>query len=122
MHVQDVCKIYNSHRDSFQSFEILKNAQIHLLCDCFLYPVQESMKLMGLRTWVYWLSWFVKFLLLTLGSIIIITVTFHAPMSSNGPVIFSSAGTITFVLLVLYSMSLITFCFAISTCTKKGKI
>ena len=76
---------------------------------------------MGMRSWLYWSSWFVKYLLFMLISVIIMTIIFHAPITRNGPVLGHGSATVTFVFLLLYSLSIITFCFAISTLVSKGK-
>src|SRR6218665_109584 len=79
------------------------------------------MKLMGMREWLYWSSWFVKYLLFMLTSVIFITIFLHASMTSNGPVLSHSSASVTFVFLLLYSVALITFFFAISTLFSKGE-
>ena len=79
------------------------------------------MRLMGMSTWVYWSSWFVKYLLLMLIGVILLTILFHASISPNGPVITHSSPTVTFLFLFLYSLSVITFSFAVTTLVFKGK-
>lgn len=83
--------------------------------------MQESMKLMGMRNWLYWSTWLVKYLLFMLTAIIFMMAIFYASMSSNGPPITHSSVSVIFVFLLLYSTSLITFCFFISTLVSKGK-
>ena|SRR6218665_3269741 len=87
----------------------------------FVNTEQELLKLMGMRMWLYWSSWFVKYLLFMLISAIAMTIVFHAQISSNGPVIVHISATITFVFLLLYSLALVTFCFLISTLFSKGE-
>ena len=39
--------------------------------------IKEAMKLMGMSTWVYWLSWYIKTLLLILPSLTFMIVAYN---------------------------------------------
>src|SRR6218665_225060 len=78
------------------------------------------MKLMGMRPLLHWCSWFFKFGIFMLISVIIMTIFFHI-RTKNGAIINFGAASITFVFLLLYVLSLITFCFAVSTFFSKGR-
>jgi ATP-binding cassette, subfamily A (ABC1), member 3 len=81
--------------------------------------LQESMKLMGLKAWLHWLAWFVKFAIFMIISVAFMTLFFQIKVN-NTAVITKTAPSITFVFLLLYSLSIVTFCFAISTFFSKG--
>lgn len=72
--------------------------------------LKEAMKMMGLSNWVHWFSWFIKALLFSLLTVIIITV-----ILTVGHVFKHTAPGVTFVYLLLYAISTIAFCFMIST-------
>lgn len=76
---------------------------------------------MGMPTGLYWSSWLIKYMPFMLISKIVMTVFCHAPLSSSGPVIVHTTPTVTFVFLFLYSLSLVAFCFFMSTLFSKGK-
>lgn len=82
---------------------------------------QESMKMMGLRNWVNWLAWFVKYFIFILISVSIMTFFFHIDFG-NGRIFNYSDPSLTFVFLLLYCISIIFFCFAISTFFSKGSL
>jgi hypothetical protein len=82
---------------------------------------QESMKLMGMKAWLHWLAWFVKFSVFMIISVAFMTLFFHIKVNGRA-VITKTDPSITFVFLLLYSLSIVTFCFAISTFFSKGLI
>jgi len=84
------------------------------------YVYQESMKLMGMKGWLHWSSWYFKFSIFMLISVIIMTFFFHIRLGDKGAVITNTDPTVTFVFLLLFSLSVMTFCFAISTFFSKG--
>ena len=86
----------------------------------FLVHFQESMKMMGLNNWLHWLAWFVKYLLFMLVTVLIMLL-FFSIQTSRGPVIGNTSPTVLFVFLMLYAVSTISFCFAVSTFFSKGR-
>ncbi|CAD5112606.1 DgyrCDS1819 [Dimorphilus gyrociliatus] len=82
--------------------------------------LRESMKLMGLKTWVHWLSWFVKYLSFILISIAIMTILYCVKFSSKGAIIRFADPSLIFVFLLLYSIATIMFCFAVSCAFSKA--
>ncbi|KYB28525.1 ATP-binding cassette sub-family A member 3-like Protein [Tribolium castaneum] len=81
--------------------------------------LKESMKVMGLPGWLHWLAWFLRGLLLTLVTVILMTVLLKIAFTSR-PVFVSSDGTIIFVFLLLFGCSCITFTFLLSTLFSKA--
>ena len=74
------------------------------------------MKLMGMKGWIYWASWYFKFSLIMLVTVLIITFVCHfksALLKHGDP-------SVTFVFLLLYGISLMAFCFAVSTFFSTG--
>jgi len=80
------------------------------------------MKLMGMKGWLHWASWYFKFGMFLLISVIIMTCIFHIKVDGERGVIKYGDASITFMFLLLYTISLMTFCFAISTFFSKGLI
>ena len=75
---------------------------------------------MGLRIWVNWLAWFVKYLMLLLISVALMTFFFCVDFG-GGAIINHSDPSIIVVFLLLYAISTIMFCFMLSTFFSKGK-
>jgi len=85
------------------------------------------MKLMGMKGWLHWASWYLKFSVFLLLSVAIITVFFHIKFGDEQSgderaIITYSDPTVTFVFLLLYALSVMTCSFAISTFFSKGWI
>jgi len=87
----------------------------------FDYIYQESMKLMGMKGWLHWASWYFKFSLFMLVSVVLMTCFFHIKVDGVGVITYGDL-TVTLVFLALFSLSVMTFCFAISTFFSKGLI
>lgn len=79
------------------------------------------MKMMGLKNWLHWCAWFVKYLIFAFIATFIMTLFLHLNVGSKGAIINYSDPTVTFVFLFLYAITTIFFCFAISTFCTKGK-
>lgn len=71
--------------------------------------LRESMKMMGLRNWIHWLSWFTMYLSFIVVSFAVCTILFK-----TGKVLKASEPTVIFVYLLLYGIASINFCFLIS--------
>jgi len=80
------------------------------------------MKLMGMKGWLHWAAWYFKFSIFMLISVIIMTLFFHLKIKDGSGIITYGDPTITLVFLLLFSLSVMTFCFAISTFFSKGLI
>lgn len=86
--------------------------------------IKESMRLMGMKSWIYWLSWYIKTFALLLPSIIFMTIAYKIklplPNGSMGSIIENSDGFLFFLFLMLYSSASITFMFMCTTFFKKA--
>ena len=77
--------------------------------------------MMGMRVWVSWLTWFIKYFIFSLISVLIMTLFLHLDVG-NGAVLNRTAPSITFTFLMLYAICTIFFCFAISAFFSKGDL
>ncbi|OWF51665.1 ATP-binding cassette sub-family A member 3-like [Mizuhopecten yessoensis] len=82
--------------------------------------LKEAMKLMGLSSTVYWLSWFFKALVYLVIACAIYTILFAVKIGDKGSVLNNSDPSLVFVFLICYSTSIIAFCFMISTFFNKA--
>ncbi|XP_022253456.1 ATP-binding cassette sub-family A member 3-like [Limulus polyphemus] len=81
--------------------------------------LKESMKMMGLRTWLHWSAWYFKYLIFLLISVTIITILVTVKVSHGVCVFDKSNPFIIFLLLFVYILTTICFCFLISTLFSK---
>ena len=103
-----------------------------LLVLCYLYTVvnivrslihekelriREAMKMMGLSNWVLWSSWWIKNIIFLLISNIAITI-----ILSGGKVLQATGAGMTLFFLFLFSLSLISYCFMLSTLFSKASV
>ncbi|XP_064606780.1 phospholipid-transporting ATPase ABCA3-like [Liolophura sinensis] len=83
--------------------------------------LKESMKMMGLSNFAHWSAWFAKCFLYLLAATILFTLLSMIPV---GPLNISVLGhtdpSLFFVFLVIYALSVVAFCFAISTFFSKA--
>jgi len=77
---------------------------------------------MGMKGWLHWSAWYFKFSVFMLVSVAIMTVFYHLKVDGDRAVITYADPTVTFVFLLLFSLSVMTFCFAISTFFSKGML
>ncbi|XP_060066248.1 phospholipid-transporting ATPase ABCA3-like [Ylistrum balloti] len=82
--------------------------------------LKEAMKLMGLSSTVYWLSWFFKAFVYLVIACAIYTILFAIRIGDKGSVLNNSDPSLIFVFLICYSSSIITFCFMMSTFFNKA--
>ncbi len=75
---------------------------------------------MGLSGWLHWLAWFVKYIIFIVISIAIETALFCVNTGAHGRVIGYTSPSVLFVFLLLYGITTISFCFALSTFFSKG--
>ena len=76
--------------------------------------------MMGMKGWLYWAAWYFHFAVFMIISVCIITLLFHVKIPGKMAVLSYGDPTVTFVFLLLFSISLMTFAFAISTFFSKG--
>ncbi|KAL4240689.1 ATP-binding cassette sub- A member 3 [Mactra antiquata] len=81
--------------------------------------LKESMKMMGLNNWLHWSAWFVKYFLFMLITVSIMTL-FLCIDTKHGPVIGKTSPSVIFVFIILYAISTISYCFAVSVFFKKA--
>jgi len=86
--------------------------------------LKEAMKLMGMKTWLYWLSWYIKTFLMLLPSLIIMIICYKIKLTlkygGEASIIDKTDTFIIGLLLFLYASSLITFIIMCSTFFKKS--
>ncbi|XP_059047228.1 phospholipid-transporting ATPase ABCA1-like [Achroia grisella] len=88
--------------------------------------LKETLKIMGLPTWIHWMAWFFKqFLFLLLGSILIVLILKISWFSSedgtgNTALLTYTPWHVLFFFLNLYFCCMIFFCFMISGFFSKG--
>ncbi|KAB0796416.1 hypothetical protein PPYR_10477 [Photinus pyralis] len=84
--------------------------------------LKEAMKIMGLPNWLHWTAWFCKSFVMMLVSLILMVILLKFPWypGTEHTVFTHSNPIILFIFLVLFSCSLITFNFAVSTLFSKA--
>lgn len=86
--------------------------------------LKEAMKLMGMKPWVYWFSWYLKTFVLLIPAIILMVVSFKYKVTSQqgdkASIINFSDPILLTVFLVFYASSSITFMFVCTTFFKKA--
>jgi len=86
--------------------------------------LKEAMKLMGMKSWVYWLSWYIKTFIILLPSMIFMILSYkiNLPLKDGGrAAIIDKTDPLIFALfLLLQTSSLITFIFLCTTFFKKS--
>ena len=71
---------------------------------------------MGVSNWIVWLTWFLDALLATFATTLIVIVLVCIEwISGNGSLMLDSDGFMIFIFVMLYGISIIGICFAIST-------
>ncbi|GFT89233.1 ATP-binding cassette sub-family A member 3 [Nephila pilipes] len=106
-----------------------------IICFSFIYPavniiknivlekekkLKEAMKMMGLSKWLHWTAWFFKYFIFLVISCCIITVLLCVKFKNGLSVINASNPSVILVWLVIYTASIICFCFFISTLFSKA--
>ncbi|KAL3853548.1 hypothetical protein ACJMK2_017083 [Sinanodonta woodiana] len=82
--------------------------------------LKESMKMMGLSTAIYWLSWFVKCLIYLAVAMFFYTLLLSVKFSEKGKVLTFTDPTLFYVFLFCYGLSVVAFSFMVSTFFKKA--
>ena len=84
--------------------------------------LKETMKIMGLPSWLHWLAWFVKTLLLLTLSISLITFLLCANITKKLSIFEYSDWSVIWLFLFVYSIATICFCFMMSVFFSKANI
>jgi len=86
--------------------------------------LKEAMKLMGMKPWVYWLSWYIKTFLLLLPALIFMIIAYKIPITlkdgSQASIINKTSPYLFALFLFIYASSSITFTFMCTTFFKKA--
>jgi hypothetical protein len=78
------------------------------------------MKMMGLKTWMLWLSWMVNALLVNVVAVTIIVVLLKVPFGDIAVLQYSDY-FLVWVILLFYCVAGVTFCFAIGSFFSRRK-
>ena len=78
------------------------------------------MRLMGMKGWLDWSAWYFKFSVFMLISVAVVTILCHVRVAGDRAVMNYTDPSVTFVFLLLFSLSVMTLCFAVSTFCSKG--
>lgn len=81
--------------------------------------LKESMKMMGLNNWLHWTAWFTKYVIFLFITVLIMTILLVIK-TDKGAVIDRSNPVIIFIFLMLYSISMVSYCFLISVFFSKA--
>ncbi|KAG5895530.1 hypothetical protein JTB14_010674 [Gonioctena quinquepunctata] len=82
--------------------------------------IKELMKMVGMKSWMLWLGWFIYGMVPVIISISAIVFLMKVPLfGTEYPPIEHSSSGVLFLFLLFYCMASITFCFAISSCFSK---
>ncbi|XP_060066261.1 phospholipid-transporting ATPase ABCA3-like [Ylistrum balloti] len=82
--------------------------------------IKESMKLMGMSPTMYWMSWFVRLFIYLFVICFLFALLFGIKAGKNGSVFQASQPSLIFIFLLLFGISIIAFCFMMSTIFKKA--
>ena len=86
--------------------------------------IKEAMKLMGMKPWIYWLSWYLKTFLLLLPSLIFMCIAYKVKLTVKGDasvgIIDKTHPAIFVIFMFLYASSTITFTFLCTVFFKKA--
>ncbi|XP_035791057.1 ATP-binding cassette sub-family A member 3-like [Anopheles albimanus] len=84
--------------------------------------IKEAMKIMGLRNWVLWSSWFVKCFIFTQISIGLVVLFLKVPWYSTPyvSVLTYSDWSVIWLIFAIYGIAIITFSFMLSTLFSKA--
>ncbi|XP_062556229.1 phospholipid-transporting ATPase ABCA3-like [Armigeres subalbatus] len=86
--------------------------------------LKETMKIMGLSTWIHWSAWFVKSILLQTVSISLIAALLCARVATNSDlaVFEHSEWSVVWIYLFVFSVTSICYCFMMSTIFSKANV
>lgn len=84
--------------------------------------LKETMKIMGLPSYMHWLAWFTKCMMFQLVIITVLTVMFKIQMTKGLAVFTHSNWLIVWIFFLLYSVAAVTYSFMFSTFFNKANI
>ncbi|KAL8603343.1 hypothetical protein ACOMHN_039706 [Nucella lapillus] len=84
--------------------------------------LKESMKLMGMSAAAHWTSWFLQFFIYLVVASAIYTLLMSVKLGSKQAVLVYSDPSLIFVFLVLYSITIISYTFLVSTLVSKANV
>lgn len=82
--------------------------------------LKEAMKIMGLSDRLHWFAWFAKSIIFLIITITIIALLLKWPIKDGVAVFTNSAFSVIWCFLLLYSVTLIMFCFMLSSFFSKS--
>jgi ATP-binding cassette subfamily A (ABC1) protein 3 len=86
--------------------------------------LKEAMKLMGMKPWIYWLSWYVKTLVMLMPAVIFMIISYKIQLTVEGgskaSIIDKTDPFLFAIFLILYSSCTITFTLMFTTLFKKA--
>ena len=86
--------------------------------------IKEAMKLMGMKPWIYWLSWYIKTFILVLPALLFMIITykikFNLSKGGTASIIDKTDPILFTIFFFLYASGTITFTFVCTTFFKKG--
>ncbi|XP_049855750.1 phospholipid-transporting ATPase ABCA3 isoform X1 [Schistocerca gregaria] len=83
--------------------------------------MKETLKIMGIPSWLHWTAWFIKTLSLLLITITLIVILLKVSWYGTGLSVFTySNGVVLFLFFLLYVMAGVCFCFMVSVFFQKA--
>ena len=86
--------------------------------------LKEAMKMVGMKPWIYWLSWYIKTFCLLLPAVIFTVIAYKIkiPLDGGGKaaILDKTDTSILFIFFLLYMSSTITFTMLLSAVFKKA--
>lgn len=76
--------------------------------------------MMGLKTWLMWLSWMVNALIVNIITVTIITILLKVPFGDAAILQYSNF-FLVWVILLFYCIASVTFCFAVGSFFSRRK-
>ncbi|XP_037034194.1 ATP-binding cassette sub-family A member 3-like isoform X1 [Bradysia coprophila] len=84
--------------------------------------LKEAMKIMGLQSWLHWLSWFLRSMTMLIISVLFIMILIKIPMFGSASAVFSNSNAFLLTTFFLvYCVNLTTLSFFVSTFFSKAK-
>jgi ATP-binding cassette subfamily A (ABC1) protein 3 len=86
--------------------------------------IKEAMRLMGMKSWIYWLSWYIKTFLMLLPSVVFMIVSYKYKITlvagNEASIIDKTSPALFTIFMLLYVSSSITFTFMCTGLFKKA--
>ncbi|XP_070193926.1 phospholipid-transporting ATPase ABCA3-like [Littorina saxatilis] len=84
--------------------------------------LKESMKLMGMSAAAHWISWFLQFFIYQIFVCAVYVLFMSIKVGGKKSVLVYSDPSIVFVFLLIYSVTIIAYCFMVSTLVNKANV